>query len=189
MVKSKPRFSKPAFKQPDTRIWLAVVGSALIVLGTAYVLVQQSNRLGAYDQPVALNQIVRHRLDNGVSSTAAVLTQPASLRDNYPFAIITDSKLQVQASSTLSGTITLLPPKGTFDYAKAHGQDRFTWQPTPGVRVATIITSYKNGSQYVLTGQSLKEAEYRIAIFTALVFLGMLAVLTWATVVLSWQRR
>jgi hypothetical protein len=51
---------------------------------------------------------------------------------------------------------------GVFDYVRQHDQDRITWQPEPGVRIATVVAGY-TGSQsgFVLAGRSLREVEKR----------------------------
>jgi hypothetical protein len=180
---------KLMFEKGGHRTWLAIVGTTMIVLLTAFVMVQQSTRLAANDAPLALNQAVRARLDNRYSPDAAVLTQPSNLSDLAPFAILTDSKLNVEASSTPAGKAMILPPSGSFAYTKAHGQNRFTWQPSPGLRIATIITSYQGGSQYIVTGQSLGEAQSRIQVYTALMVLAGLGVIIWATLALAWHQK
>jgi hypothetical protein len=54
------------------------------------------------------------------------------------------------------------PPAGVFDYTRVHGDDRVTWQPRPGVRIAAIVVHY-GGAQpgFVLAGRSLRESERR----------------------------
>jgi hypothetical protein len=35
---------------------------------------------------------------------------------------------------------------GALDYARQNGQNRVTWQPEAGVRMATVVVPYNSGS-------------------------------------------
>jgi hypothetical protein len=77
-----------------------------------------------------------------------------------PFVIIFDGKDRVVASSaTLDGRTPQLPP-GVFDAARASGEDRVTWQPQAGVRLAAVVVPVAGGGS-VLAGRSLREVERR----------------------------
>ena len=62
------------------------------------------------------------------------------------------------ASAQLDGQIPELP-KGVLDAARANGQNRVTWEPKEGVRIAAVVTRYDGG--FVLSGRSLREVEKR----------------------------
>jgi hypothetical protein len=48
------------------------------------------------------------------------------------------------------------------DYVRTHGQDRVTWQPEPGVRIAAVVVRYQGAQPgFVLAGRSLREVEVR----------------------------
>jgi hypothetical protein len=54
------------------------------------------------------------------------------------------------------------------------GELRFTWQPQPGVRAASVLTSYDGHSRgYVLVGRSLREVEMLEDHIFAVVALGL----------------
>jgi hypothetical protein len=65
---------------------------------------------------------------------------------------------------------------GVLDYVRKNGQDRVTWQPAPGVRMATVVVPYKNG--FVMAGRSLTEVEKRESQVESLCGLAMLCI--WA---------
>ena len=67
-------------------------------------------------------------------------------------------------------------PVGIFDYVQKKGQDRVTWQPEAGVRMATVVVPYKNG--FVMAGRSLTEVEKRESQVESLSGLTMLGI--WA---------
>ena len=77
--------------------------------------------------------------------------------------IIYDSGGHVVVSGVKLGGQTPKLPSGVLSFAKAHGQDRFTWQPTSGVRLAAVVKPYRAGDTtgYVLAARSLHEVEDR----------------------------
>jgi hypothetical protein len=59
------------------------------------------------------------------------------------------------------------------DYVRANGEDRITWQPEPGVRIAAVVTRFAgNDSGFVLAGRNMREAQKREDLVLALVALG-----------------
>jgi len=171
-------------RRPEVRIWLAIVGAATLVLGTAYAMVQQSTRLSANDLPTTTAQSVKHDLEQGAAPGEAVPQMKTDLRrDNSVFVIITDGSRHIQASSTELDGKAPLPPVGTFDFTATHGQDHFTWQPASGVRMATEMMSYGKtpNDGFIITGHSLKPFEDRVKVYGELMLAGWLATLAWVT--------
>ena len=173
---------KQLLAKSSLRVWLAIVGSATLVLAGTYTMVQQSTRLSADDLPLSTAQTTVNKLATDAQPTDVVPALKSGLRnDSLPFVIITDDSQHVLASSATLDGKTPLPPTGTFAFTKDHGTDRFTWQPADGVRLATRIVTYKNSasSGFVVTGQSLKQAENRIATYSKLAIATWLAVMAW----------
>ena len=169
-------------KEARLRVWLAIVGTATILLVTAYGFVQQSMRLGANDAPYAAAQIAKHQLESGVNAADVVPeVKTDSLSDTTLFVIVTDDKLQILASS-LNDTESVRPPTGVFTYAAIHGRDSVTWQTGAGARLATTVIPYKSG--FVVAGQSLSQIEKRATKFTVLMIVAWLVVVGWTYLVL-----
>lgn len=150
-------------------------------------MVQQSTRLSADDLPLATAQTVKSQLDNGANPQDVIPARTINVKnDNNVFVIIADSSRHVIASSASLDGQTPLPPSGTFEYASAHGTDRFTWQPQSEVRLATRVVPYgqKPDSGFVITGQSLKPFEDRIDVYTELALAAWLATLAWTVLIL-----
>ena len=174
-------------QKAPVRQWLALVGTATLILGACYVMLQQSTRLAANDQPVALAQTIKTQLDNGAAPNDVVSMQNINLRtNNNTFAVITDAEQHVLASSASLDGQSPLPPVGVFSYMKTHSSDTFTWQPASKVRLATYVIAYagSGGAGYIITGQSLAEPEKRIDIYTSLALAAWLAVIAWASLTL-----
>lgn len=165
------------------RNWLAVVGVATLVLGASYAMVQQSTRLSADDLPLSAAQAAKQELDSGSPPKDVVPNLTTHLRtDTSVFTIVTDDSQHVLASSAVLDGQTPLPPQGVFTYTFYHGSDHFTWEPKPGVRLATRVVKYgaspNNG--FIITGQSLQPYEARISTYTWIALAGWLAVIAWS---------
>lgn len=167
---------------PWFRTWLAVVGTATLVLGAAYGMVQQSTRLSADDLPLSTAQTARQELQTSSNAKDVVPTLKTNLRaDSGVFVIVTDDTEHVVASSASLDGQTPLPPRGVFIFTQRHGSDHFTWEPTPGVRLATRVMSYRSGGDngFIIAGQSLKPFEDRISMYTWIAGAAWLAMLAW----------
>jgi hypothetical protein len=92
-----------------------------------------------------------------------------------PFMVIYDQAGQPLASNGyLNGSFPQLPP-GVFDYANQNCEDRVTWQPEPGVRMAAVVVRYDGDKPgFVLAARSLREVEKRVG------QIEQLTVLVWA---------
>lgn len=175
----------------QARLWLALVGVATLVLGASYAMVQQSTRLSADDLPLTTAQVAKQELQSGSNASDIVPTLKTNLEsDTSVFMIITDSSKHIIASSANLEGKTPLPPNGVFNYTATQGTDHFTWQPESGVRLATRVLKYGNGSSggFIITGQSLKPYEDRISTYTALAAAAWLAVIAWSYLLLLLPR-
>lgn len=173
------------------RVWLALAGTATLVLGTAYAMVQQSTRLSADDLPLTTAQVAKQELQSGSNASDVVPTLKTDLKyDASVFVIVTDSSKHVIASSAVLDGQTPLPPNGVFSFTAQHGTDHFSWQPQAGVRLATRVVKYGTAPQdgFIITGQSLKPYEERISTYTWLALAGWLAVLAWTYLLLLLPR-
>ncbi len=173
-----------ALDRSRVRIWLAVVGTATLVLGAAYAMVQQSTRLAANDLPLATAQTIKHELENGASASDVVSALKTDLKDDSSvFVIVTDGSKHILASSATLNGQTPLPPQGVFEYTAAHGTDHFTWQPTSGVRLASYVLTYGKSPNdgFVIAGQSLKQAEDRTITYGYLTLAAWIATLAWTS--------
>ena len=74
-----------------------------------------------------------------------------------PFVIVFDAQHHVLASSGHLNGRTPGLPAGVLAWVAAHGQDRITWQPGPGLREAAVIEPYGGlHPGFVLAAQSLQ---------------------------------
>jgi len=90
-----------------------------------------------------------------------------------PFALVFDASGRLVASSaTLEGQAPSYPT-GVLETVRARGEKRVTWQPAPGVRLATVARPWNGG--FVVAGQSLQLSEQHIATIGELCLTGWLA--------------
>jgi hypothetical protein len=154
---------------------LAIATGGLCAL--VYLSVQQSLRMDANDPQIQLAEDAASSLNGGATVESVVPSTKVEIADSLaPFVIVFDQSGKVLASSaTLHGAEPAYPV-GVLDYVRQNGQDRVTWQPEAGVRMATVVASYKNG--FVVAGRSLTEVEKRESQVENLSGLAMLSI--WA---------
>ena len=94
-------------------------------------------------------------LDNGASPSSLVAPHPVDIAKSLAaFLIVVDRSGQSLASSAdLHGQVPI-PPSGVLETARRTGANILTWQPEPGVRIASVTVPYRDG--YVVAGRSLR---------------------------------
>ena len=81
------------------------------------------------------------------------------------FMVIYDAQGRpVAGNATLHGALPQ-PPSGVFGFLRSHGEDRVTWAPEPGIRVALVGRALGDGGGFVIAGQSLERPDARTARF------------------------
>jgi hypothetical protein len=143
------------------KLWCATAVIVLALVGFAGFVTQQNYRLSANDPQIQMAHDAAEALAGG-TTTAVLLDNMPTLdiaKSLAPFEIIYDQAgHELTATGKLDGAVPVLPG-GVLDYAKAHGEDRITWQPRPGVREATVVVH--QGQYYVAAARSLREVEAR----------------------------
>lgn len=142
------------------KAWLpfAVVITAFCAL--VYASVQQAFRQGANDPQIQMAEDSADMLADGGNTDALVPVSKVSVSKSLaPFLIVYDADGNEIASSVQLDGQTPALPDGVLDAARDLGENRVTWQPRNGVRIAAVIVSYKDG--FVLAGRNLREVEIR----------------------------
>jgi len=143
------------------RIWLPFVVVITAFCGLGYASVQQAYRQGANDPQIQMAEDAAAALTDGGSADAIVPANQVPVDQSLaPFLIVYDAKGAVLASSAALDGQTPSLPEGVLDSARQMGEDRITWQPRDGVRIAAVIVPYQGG--FVLAGRSLREVESRV---------------------------
>ena len=145
------------------RYWLPLAVVTTLLSGLIYLEVQQSLRWGANDPQIQMAEDAGAALTAGGTPASVLPAAQVEISSSLaPFIVIfNDSGEPVGSSAQLHGVTPALP-SGIFDYARQKGEDRITWQPELGVRIAAVVVAY-GGAQpgFVLAGRSLREVEIR----------------------------
>ena len=143
------------------RQWLPLAVGISAIVFIIFLVIQQDIRIGTYDPQIQLAEDMASSFNNGMTATTSGKIDVS--KSLAPFTIIYNKQGKVVSSNAyLDGKTPTLPPsvltsrKGT----EVPGENRLTWQPQEGVRLATVVTSYSKG--YVVVGRNMREAEVRI---------------------------
>jgi hypothetical protein len=179
----------------------AIVFNAMVLAGIAtgvalalYAIPQHVLRSGlndpqiqmAGDLAVVLDRYgVNDGLQQGVLSHFTSGGNVDMARSLSPFFIVFNDSGQALGSNAQLDGQTPVPPSGIFDYVRQHGEERLTWQPRHGVRIASVVVRVQ-GSQpgFVLAGRNMREVESRIGdvkSMAGLTWLGMLGLIAIGT--------
>ncbi|MCJ7707749.1 MAG: hypothetical protein MUO38_09050 [Anaerolineales bacterium] len=145
------------------RHWLPIATAVTALSGLVYLAVQQELRQSANDPQIQLAQDAADVLARGGTADGVVPRSEIDVaRSLAPFMIVYDDQGEAVASSgALHGQIPSLPA-GVLDYVRENSEDRVTWQPEAGVRIAAVIVRFEGAeSGFVLAGRSLREIEKR----------------------------
>ena len=159
--------------------WLPIAIAILGVGGAAYVSIQQVHRSMADDPQIEWAEDAAARLAAGGSATSYDAAEKVDVaRSLAPWlAVYDDAGRPLASSGILDGRPPQLPA-GVLDAARSRGRHRVTWQPRPGVRVATAICRVPGGTPgFVVAGRSLREAEARVDNLGRIAVAGLLV--TW----------
>lgn len=155
---------------------LAVV--ITLLLGALYLIEKTNLRLSANDPQIQISEDITNYLSKGQDAENVMPKSTVDVSKSLAWVLITyDDSGQVKASNAvLNGQIPELP-KGVLDHARDIGQNRVTWEPEKGVRIAAVVTRYDNG--YVLVGRSLRDVEGRFMV------LGKIVAVSWIITILT----
>jgi hypothetical protein len=138
--------------------WLPLIAVITLLCGLIYLSVQQSLRWGANDPQIQMAEDSAASLAAGGMPESVLPPAQVEISTSLaPFMVIYGAAGQPLVSSgLLHGAVPNLPT-GVFDYTRQNGEDRVSWQPEPGVRVAAVVVAY-GGAQpgFVLAGRSLR---------------------------------
>ncbi len=169
------------------RVWLPLATVIVGLSGLLYLVAQQVVRQGANDPQVQMANDAVQALAEGAEPAAVVPAGHLDFSQSLaPFLIIYDGAgKELAASGSLRGHVPA-PPPGVLAYALKNGENRVTWQPEIGVRLAAVVLRTTEAKpRLVLAARSLREVELRQAQLGLLSALGAVALLLAALVVIG----
>lgn len=163
----------------NLRIFLVAGLVVTFLCGTIFVTAHQVYRTLAQDPQVQLSEDMANYLSSGreVMDVMPKSEIDVTRHSVWFLSIYNDNGEVVASNAKLNGETPMLPA-GVLEYAKQKGQNRVTWEPATGVRIAAVVTPYNGG--YVLAGRSLRETEMRIMMMGKMIGLGWIVSLAGA---------
>lgn len=163
------------------RIWLPLALIISALCGLVYLVEQQALRMTANDPQIQLAEDAADALTNGASAESVIPIDKVNIASSLaPFMIVFDDSGNPVASSALLHDQIPAYPEGVFDHVRKNGEDRVTWQPEPGVRIASVVVAYSGAQNgFVMAGRSLRETEKRVD------QMGFYAIVAWAATLLA----
>lgn len=143
--------------------WLPI---AVVIVGCVsftYIGVQQHYRSSMNQPQVQMAEDGALALAHGAVPADIVPRNSAPIDPSQslsPFIGIYDKDgTPLEVNAILNGAPPK-PPIGVFTSALARGENRVTWQPQNGVRIALVVVPVPNsGGWYVASGRSMREGE------------------------------
>lgn len=171
------------------RVWLPIAVAVTLLSVLIYTLVQQDLRQTANDPQIQMAEDTAARLAAGTAVDSLIPSVRVNIAASLAsFLIVYDRNGKVIASSaTLDGTTPSLP-SGVLSSARTSGEDRITWEPRSGVRIAAVVVPVRSGGS-VLAGRSLREVELRESDLlgaTALAWVFSLGAVAVTVVAIEW---
>ncbi len=161
--------------------WFPLGVAIIFVFGFIYAGLQQEMRQSLNDPQIALARDIQKSVEAGE-------LQPPQIRKQYStvdienslssFVIFYDESGNVLDSSALLDEKAPRVPQGVLDYAKSHEENRVTWEPKKGTRIALVVRPLKvESGWFVAVGRNMSEVESRIQIMTLKLFIALLLTL------------
>lgn len=166
--------SKPLSKA--LLVWLALSFVLTVAAGISYFTMQQTLRQSANWPQAQMASDAAAALASGKAAASLLPDNQVDLEAGQaPFLVVYDASGDVSASSGMMNGAPPKLPKGVLDYVAQKGEDRISWAPAAGVRIAAVVVPVRGGpGGAVLAGRSLKEAERSIS------NIGNLVLAAWA---------
>lgn len=146
--------------------WLPLAIVTLVLCALAYVGLQQNYRLSANDPQIQIAQDIAAAINRGDAQASAIVPPEPSSDMSSSLAtfvvIYSATGTPVGASAGIDGKAPTISQE-VLATALKNGENRVTWEPKTGVRIAAVITSYTSPTEsgFILVGRSLKEVEIR----------------------------
>jgi hypothetical protein len=172
-------------------LWLFVAAAVTAGSLIAYAMAVQIERQGANDPQIQLTEDGAAALENGRPIAQVVPADTIDVAQSLaPFVIVLDDAAKPLASSGLLDGQVPIPPSGVIAFVRNNGEERVTWAPRPGLRLAAVarrVAGQRPG--FIIVARSLREVQWRVARLTRIIAVGWsvcLLVLTAGVVVMTW---
>ena len=142
-------------------LWITSTVIITLFVGCFYFVTAQALRQLANEPQIQIAYDAAAALNAHDDPAKAVPSEQKDIATSRgPFMVVYKNNLPMAGNGLLDGKLPSLP-KGVLDYARAHGDDRITWQPRANSRMAIVVVPYgiSENQGYVMVGRSLAETE------------------------------
>jgi|KBSMisStandDraft_5_1062788.scaffolds.fasta_scaffold02593_12 hypothetical protein len=142
---------------------LAAVLIITMIIALVYATVQQNYRGNANDPQVQMVTDVSNKLARMASIEQFFNGDTIDLAQSLGlFVVLYDEGGKPIRSSAIFRGVAPQLPSGVFDFVRNNGEERVTWQPERGTRMAMVVRTVRHGSVgFVAAGRSLREVEVK----------------------------
>jgi hypothetical protein len=167
------------FKAPIAFHTAALALALTLLGGAAAVTMQQMLRRGADQPQIDMAQWYAREISAGEAPDNVIPPGYVDLeRSLQPFVIFYDEQGKPGPATGYLDQGVPTPPSGVFDFVRSHGSENVTWQPRPGVRIASVIRRVNSKAPgFILAGRSLRLVEEQESLLWRMVLGGWAAVM------------
>lgn len=147
--------------------------------GAAAITMQQMLRRGANQPQIDMAQWYAGEIGAGESPGNVIPPGYVDLEQSLqPFVIFYDEQGNPGPGTGYLDQRIPTPPSGVFDFVRIHGSESVTWQPRPGVRIASVVRRINSKTPgFILAGRSLRLVEEQESLLWRLVMAGWVIVM------------
>jgi len=167
------------FRRP-VEVYTLILAVVFTLLGGAAALtMQQMLRRGANQPQIDMADWYSGEIASGEKPGNVIPPGYVDLEKSLqPFVIFYDELGRPLAGTGYLDQALPVPPAGVFDFVRSHGRENLTWQPRPGVRMASVIRRVDaKTSGFILAGRSLRLVEEQESLLWRMVMGIWLAVM------------
>jgi hypothetical protein len=161
--------------------WLPLGASVVLISGLSYVGIQQNIRSSLNEPQIELVARAQSDLVTGTKTPAEIVGRGTKFdmeQSLDAFTAVYDESGNVLEASAYVNNAPPRIPDGVLAYAKAHGEDRVTWQPNSNTRIALVVRPVAiESGWFVASGRNMMEGENRIKKITQMFVVGIIATL------------
>jgi hypothetical protein len=140
-------------------LWLPVAAAGSVLAFALYGGVQQAQRSAADDPQLQMARDAAAALSAGAAPRQVAAGPPVDIRTSLaPWIAVFDADGNpLAATGSIDGKPPVVPDQARAD--AANGERTFTWEPEAGLRMATVVEPFSDGT--VVTARSMREVEIR----------------------------
>ena len=158
----------------------AVLAVVLTLLGgVTAITMQQMLRRGANQPQIDMAQWYAGEIGAGEAPGNVIPPGYIDLEQSLqPFVIFYDEQGNPGPGTGYLEQRIPVPPSGVFDFVRIHGSENVTWQPRPGVRIASVVRRINSQTPgFILAGRSLRLVEEQETLLWRIVVGGWVVVM------------